>query len=254
MSTGQVSASDVRFRALLTGGDRRSIANSNRARRMVERTPELVRTLAALTDDEDWLVSLRALDLLEKLAHDHPEWVMPYKRIFVGPLATSDKWEIRLQIVRALPLFRWSPAQMKRVEAILRENAVAPSLFVRAWAVDSLATLSGTRTRLRPIVDQHLWSSSTRRARRCAHEPGESGSVSWQTTVLQGDSTAATESGALRRSQALSGARRRSQALAVARSRSQSQSQSRITMRGIVPCPQSPCDAEHLPAAAARPD
>ena len=58
--------------------------------------------------------------------------------------------------MRALPLFRWSPTQIKRVEAILLENARTPSLFVRAWAVDSLATLSETRAGLRPIVEQHL--------------------------------------------------------------------------------------------------
>ncbi len=40
-------------------------------------------------------------DLLEKVAHEHPEWVAPYKKVFIGPLAESDKWEIRLQIVRA---------------------------------------------------------------------------------------------------------------------------------------------------------
>jgi hypothetical protein len=59
------------LRELLSGGDRRSIANSNRVRAIVEANPALVSELAALTSDSDWLVSLRALDLLEKLAHDH---------------------------------------------------------------------------------------------------------------------------------------------------------------------------------------
>jgi hypothetical protein len=29
--------------------------------------------------------------------------IAPHKKIFIGELASSDKWEIRLQIVRALP-------------------------------------------------------------------------------------------------------------------------------------------------------
>lgn len=141
---------------LLTGGDRRSIADSNRVRALIENDPSLVGELAALTADENWLVTQRALDLMEKLAHDHPEWIEPHKKIFIGPLAQSDKWEIRLQIVRALPLFRWSPAQARRVEELLVGNVSFPQTFVRAWALDSLATLAQRKATLMPIVRRHL--------------------------------------------------------------------------------------------------
>src|SRR5678815_1116866 len=144
------------IRRMLTGGDRRSIADSNRVRRLVEDNPSLVIDVAALTADEDWLVTQRALDLLEKLAHEHPDWIAPHKQIFIGPLAASDKWEIRLQIVRALPLFHWGPAQARRVEAILLENVTFPQTFVRAWALDGLATLAERRATLMPIVRRHL--------------------------------------------------------------------------------------------------
>ena len=149
MATGKI-------RTLLSGGDRRGIARSNQVRAMVEKDPALVKELAALTGDEDWLVTQRALDLLEKLAHDHPEWVEPHKAIFIGPLADSDKWEIRLQIVRTLPLFRWNAAQARRVKAILIENVSFPQTFVRAWALDGLATLAARRPALMPIVRRHL--------------------------------------------------------------------------------------------------
>jgi len=144
------------LRELLSGGDRRSIADSAKVRTLVERQPSRVKELAALTREDDWLIAQRALDLLEKLAHEHPDWVEPYKKVFIGPLAESDKWEIRLQIVRALPLFRWTAAQMKRVEAILTANVAFPQTFVRAWALDSLATFSVRRPRLGPLVMQHL--------------------------------------------------------------------------------------------------
>jgi hypothetical protein len=143
---------------LLTGGDRRSIADSNKVRRLVEAEPSLVSDLAALTKDENWLVVQRSLDLLEKLAHEHPDWIEPHKRIFIGPLADSDKWEIRLQIVRALPLFQWTPAQSRRVERILRENVDFPQTFVRAWALDGLATVAERKPRLRSLVQRHLKS------------------------------------------------------------------------------------------------
>src|SRR6476646_5555 len=144
------------IRQLLSGGDRRSIADSDRVRRLVEADPSLVAELVALTADRDWLVTERALDLLEKLAHAHPAWIAPHKKVFIGPLAASDKWEIRLQIVRALPLFRWGPAQARRVEAILLENVEFPQTFVRAWALDGLATLAERRAGLQPVVRRYL--------------------------------------------------------------------------------------------------
>jgi hypothetical protein len=152
MSTSRPS----KIRPLLLGGDRRSIAKSQRARQLIEDDPSLVVALTALAADEDWLVAQRALDLLEKLAREHPDRIAPHKAVFIGPLAASDKWEIRLQIVRALPLFRWSPAQARRAEAILLENVEFPQLFVRAWALDGLAKLAERKPALLPVVRRHL--------------------------------------------------------------------------------------------------
>ncbi len=56
------------WRGFLPGGDRRSPARSGRALALVREEPQRVGGLAAPTGDGDWLVWLRALDLLEKLA------------------------------------------------------------------------------------------------------------------------------------------------------------------------------------------
>ena len=146
------------LRRSLTGGDRRSQAKAARVLARVRKDRALVRDLVALTDDADGLVSMRALDLVEKLAHEHPDWIAPHKRVFIGTLADSDKWEIRLQVVRALPLFEWTATERRRVIAILRRDVDHEQTFVRAWALDGLATLSLAHTRLRPIVLRHLRS------------------------------------------------------------------------------------------------
>jgi len=140
------------LKSLLSGGDRRSIARSSAARDVVRAKPGRVAELASLTADADWLVSMRALDLLEKIAHDQPDLVQPFKRAFLGPLADSDKWEIRLQIVRALPLLQWTPDERTRVIEILRQNVEYPQTFVRAWALDSLATFAAGDRRLTRVV------------------------------------------------------------------------------------------------------
>jgi len=144
------------LRGLLVGGDRRSIARGGHALALVRSRPERVAEVAALAKDEDPLVSQRALDLLEKLARERPGWIEPHKSIFLGPLADSERWEVRLQIVRALPLFRWKGADRPRVLAILRRDVSHPQKFVKAWALDSLATLARDEPALRPFVLRHL--------------------------------------------------------------------------------------------------
>jgi hypothetical protein len=119
-------------------------------------TPGRVSELASLAEDSDWLVSMRAIDLLEKIAHEHADWVQPYKKLFIGRLADSDQWEIRLQIVRVLPLLTWTPRERSRVIQILRRNVDHPQKFVRAWALDSLATFAESDPRLVPGVKRGL--------------------------------------------------------------------------------------------------
>jgi hypothetical protein len=144
------------LRSLLAGGDRRSIAESERAHELVRGAPERVAELVALAQDADWLVAMRATDLLEKLAHECAAWVQPYKTLFLGPLADAEQWEIRLQIVRVLPLLRWTIRERKRVVAILERDVDHPQTFVRAWALDSLAALAETDASLRDSVIRHL--------------------------------------------------------------------------------------------------
>jgi len=114
--------------------------------------PKRIAELASLARDEDWLVSMRALDLLEKLAHERADWVQPFKKLFLGPLAHSDKWEIRLQVVRTLPLLSWTPRERARVIEILSRDIEHPQKFVRAWALDSLATLARSDRALMPVI------------------------------------------------------------------------------------------------------
>jgi hypothetical protein len=123
---------------------------------LVRATPARVAELASLAENRDWLVSMRAIDLLEKIAHEHPDWVQPHKKLFIGRLADSDKWEIQLQIVRSLPLLGWTARERRRVIQILRRNVEHPQKFVRAWALDSLATLAERDPGLVPVVKRGL--------------------------------------------------------------------------------------------------
>jgi hypothetical protein len=150
-------SSDSRsLRELLTGGDRRSIARSNIALAALRVDRSRVAELVRLVADRDWLVVMRATDLLEKLAHEHPAWIQRYRQIFIGPLSEHESWEIRLQIARALPLLRWTAAERPKVLRILRRYLDDPQLFVKAWALDSLARFATTDPELKSVVRRRL--------------------------------------------------------------------------------------------------
>jgi HEAT repeat protein len=144
------------LRTLLAGGDRRSIARSGEALALLRARSDLLPELVHLTRDQDWLVVMRAMDLLEKLAHEKPEWIQPWRGVFIGPLAGHESWEIRLQIARALPLLRWTARQRTRALAVLRRYLKDPQKFVRAWALDGLARFAETDASLRPMVRRTL--------------------------------------------------------------------------------------------------
>ena len=67
------------------------MAKSDYVLDMVRRDPGRVPELVELTQDRDWLVTMRAMDLLEKLAHERPDLIAISE---IGPLANSDKCPI----------------------------------------------------------------------------------------------------------------------------------------------------------------
>lgn len=96
---------------------------------------------------------MRAKDLMEKLVHEHPEWRQPYRNMFIGPLAGHQSWEIRLQIARALPLLRWTPAERRQVVTFLLGYVKHPQKFVKAWSVDGLSRLAVGDAPLTRVVE-----------------------------------------------------------------------------------------------------
>ncbi len=145
-----------RLRSLLAGGTRRSNAGLARALDLLRRDFGYLAEVAALATDEDPLISARALDVLERVAREHVEWMTPHKDVFLSPLADSQAWEIRLRIVRALPLFDWAPSDCPRVRAILRRDVRHPQALVRACALDALATLASKDPGLLTLVRRRL--------------------------------------------------------------------------------------------------
>ncbi len=142
---------------MLDGRDSRTLAQSTAARRLIEERPARIAALATLAGHANWVVAMRAIDLLEKLARDHADWVQPHRAVFLRA-AASDQWLIHLQVVRALPLLHWTPRERAEAIRILTHDVRHPQLFVRAWALDSLAIFAERQPDLRARVKRELVS------------------------------------------------------------------------------------------------
>jgi len=140
------------IRSLLDDEDRRSIAGSDQVLPFALNDEQIVKELALMLDDENPLVAMRALDLLEKVARVNPDLVQPHRRWVYE--FESDLWEVQLQLARIYPLLKWTPEQEVQVISRLQSLVGHEQLFVKAWALDSLATFSVKHPELRPEVDR----------------------------------------------------------------------------------------------------
>jgi HEAT repeat protein len=147
----------MQLRDLLTGGDRRSVAQAEEALAIARQDRKAVNELARLTTDPDPLVASRSLDVLEKLVHEVPEWVEPHRMVFLHNV-DHEYWEARLQCARAIPLLNWNPNERIKLIKSLRQRIDDDQKFVRCWALDSFAQLVGDDTDLREELDRHLAS------------------------------------------------------------------------------------------------
>jgi hypothetical protein len=112
--------------------------------------------MAARHATDDPLVSMRALNLLERLTRQHPGRRTRYRNVLIGPLAESEDWEIRLRVVRLLPLFDWKPDELTRVHSILRQGARHRQRTVWTSALESLAAMAMKDPGLLGTVRRHL--------------------------------------------------------------------------------------------------
>lgn len=161
------------IRELLEGEPRKSQAGSNQALDRLLRDQSLVEELIACVDDSDELVQMRALDLIDKIARKEPQWIEPHRGLLLREYHRLPLWENRLQVARAIGVFRWEGSDHERAVEILMELVEDEQPFVKAWALDSLAILSLHDESLSAFVshrlNEHLEAGTKSMAARARH-------------------------------------------------------------------------------------
>ena len=80
---------------MLEGGDRRSIGRSDEVVAMVLACPGLFGTLISGIALADPLIRMRCADAAEKISALHPDWLHPYKRVFLEDYSGIGQAEVR---------------------------------------------------------------------------------------------------------------------------------------------------------------
>jgi hypothetical protein len=139
-------------RAMLAGGNRRSIGRVAEVVDLVEAYPHELPSLVLCLWDMDTCVSMRAADALEKLSRTTLYLLQPNKGQLLGLLAETTQQEVRWHLAVLIPRLQLTDAECRRVVKILQFYLEDQSSIVKTSAMQGLADLSKQFDWLRPTV------------------------------------------------------------------------------------------------------
>lgn len=131
-----------RLRAILSGGDRRSLGRAAESLAIVEARPASIAELVPLLWDADAVVRMRASDVIEKLSLHNPEWLEPHKPELLGSAFETHEQEVRWHLAAILPRLKLSPSEHGRVLKILETYLTDKSSIVKTFAMQGLWDIS----------------------------------------------------------------------------------------------------------------
>lgn len=137
-----VDAAD--FRRMLAVGDRRTTGKAEEVAAMVLAEPARIDALFDCLDVPDPGLRMRAADALEKISHERPELLAPWRRRVLGDIASIPQQEVQWHVAQMIPRLPLTEDDLPRVLAILAEYlATTRSNIVRVMSLQSLADLAG---------------------------------------------------------------------------------------------------------------
>jgi HEAT repeat protein len=127
---------------MLTGGDRRSIGQSEKVVAAVLADPALFPIVFDGMLADDPLVRMRCADAVEKITEQHPEWLRPHKKALLRRVAKIEQQEVRWHAAQLFPRLPLTKAERRAVVKILDTYLTDKSGIVRTFAMQALADLA----------------------------------------------------------------------------------------------------------------
>ena len=131
----------INFRALLSGGDRRSIGKSNQVVALLEN-----------------LIAMRAADALEKASRVKGTLLQRFKAQLLGLLGECIQQEVRWHLAVMVPRLGLTAAECRRAAELLESYLEDRSSIVKTSAMQGLFDLTRQDESLRPDVTELIRS------------------------------------------------------------------------------------------------
>lgn len=141
---------------MLTGGDRRSIGRANEVVSRVLKEPDLFDTLISGMLLNDPVLRMRCADVVERVTAIHPEYLLPYKRIFLDALRKIEQAEVRWHVAPILARLSLSDDELKSAVNVLIDFLKDRSSIVKTAAIQALYELTMRNQSLLPLVLGHI--------------------------------------------------------------------------------------------------
>jgi hypothetical protein len=145
--------------AMLKGGDRRSIGESDEIVRLVSSKPERFAELLECLWDNDPIVRMRAADAAEKVTVMRQELLNPHKHKLLGLLAEAKQIELRWHLAVMVPRLELNWSERERAAAVLQRYLEDRSSIVKTFALQGLADLARKDANLREPARRALEDS-----------------------------------------------------------------------------------------------
>jgi hypothetical protein len=140
----------------LTGGDRRSIGQSNEVVALVLKRPALFPELMQGLRNSDTLIRMRAADAAEKVSLQRPDLLEPFKSKLLRLLDEATEQELRWHLARMVPRLHLSKKDRQRAAFAFRLYMSDQSSIVKTSAMQALADLASADHELMPEVRKLL--------------------------------------------------------------------------------------------------
>jgi hypothetical protein len=140
----------------LSGGDRRSIGESNRAVLAVLDRPELIGILFQGVEGSDPVLRMRCADAIEKATTHRPELLAPFKKAILSRLSRIEQLDVRWHVVPMLSRLSLTETEEITVVNLLLDFTNDRSSIVKTMAMQALADIALRNRRLRSAIRQKI--------------------------------------------------------------------------------------------------
>ena len=140
----------------LSGGDRRSVGESDRAVEIVKKRPELIGVLFQGVESSDPVLRMRCADAIEKATARSPGLLVPYKKTLLHTLSSVEQPEVRWHVAPMLARLPLSAAEERSVLDLLLGYMGDRSSIVKTMAMQALADIAIRSPGHLPEVGRHI--------------------------------------------------------------------------------------------------